>query len=259
MCRFVLYAGPSRSLRPLVYGGQHSLYRQSWAPRELLQGSVNADGYGVVWYQDGAPVRIARSGPIWHDQDLARLLEASRSTCAAASLRNATEGLPITDTAVQPMLLERWSFGLNGFLQGFRRTAMRRLHERLPDELYAELTGVSDTETLFLLTVGHLREGATPGEALAAVVREALTLARQSGFEAYLNLFLLDGDGFAATRAGSRERTNSLYVCEEGPLVEGGVIVASEPLDAAGAWRALSPGTLVEASAAGGVRITPLG
>ena len=41
MCRLVAYTGGPASPAGLVFGGAHSLYEQSWAPQELLSGSVN--------------------------------------------------------------------------------------------------------------------------------------------------------------------------------------------------------------------------
>ena len=41
MCRLVADTGGPVSPAGLVFGGAHSLYEQSWAPQELLSGSVN--------------------------------------------------------------------------------------------------------------------------------------------------------------------------------------------------------------------------
>ena len=44
MCRLAAYLGAPLSPARLVFDGSHSLYEQSWAPRELLSGTLNADG-----------------------------------------------------------------------------------------------------------------------------------------------------------------------------------------------------------------------
>ena len=51
MCRLTAYAGEPLTADALVFGGTHSLLEQSYVPRELLHGHVNADGYGVVLVQ----------------------------------------------------------------------------------------------------------------------------------------------------------------------------------------------------------------
>jgi glutamine amidotransferase len=112
MCRLVAYAGPAASLAPLVFGGDHSLWTQSFRPRELLTGSVNVDGYGVVWYGDGGPVRVASPFPIWHDENLEGLLASVRSPVAVAALRNITAGIPPSETAIPPLVLDEWAFVL---------------------------------------------------------------------------------------------------------------------------------------------------
>jgi predicted glutamine amidotransferase len=104
MCRYVAYIGEATDPSPLVFGGDHSLYEQSWAPRELLSGSVNADGYGVVWYTDGEPRRLAEARPIWHDGELKQALASVRSTCVLGALRNATPGQPVDRAGLLPLL-----------------------------------------------------------------------------------------------------------------------------------------------------------
>ena len=196
MCRLIAYVGEPISPRHLVFDGSHSLYEQSWAPSELLSGSVNADGYGVVWYAEGRPARVAETRPIWHDTDLAGTLEAIRSPCVVAALRNSTPGIPVDRSGLLPLLFERWSFVLNGFVPDFRRSHMRALRAALPDELYAELRGPSDSETLFLLAVAALREGATLAEALERVARAVHE--RVGKEEAQLNMVLGDGERIVA-------------------------------------------------------------
>src|SRR6056297_3778158 len=168
MCRLTAYLGAPVPASTLIFGGDHSLFVQSWRPQELLSGSVNADGYGVVWYGDGdagAPApgsgadlgrsgRIAGDGLIWADEaDLRRSLPLLRSRCVVAALRNGTPGIPLGPSGRLPMVDGGWTFVLNGFVSDFRTRHMRALRAGLPDELYARLLGSSDSETLFLLAL----------------------------------------------------------------------------------------------------------
>ena len=59
MCRHLAYLGTPRSLASLVVDPPHSLYEQSWAPREQRHGTVNVDGFGV-----GLVRRPDRAGPL---------------------------------------------------------------------------------------------------------------------------------------------------------------------------------------------------
>lgn len=244
MCRLIAYLGEPISPAHLVFAGEHSLYEQSWAPRELLSGSVNADGYGIVWYAAGRPARIAEARPVWYDAELAGTLSALSATCVIAALRNSTPGLPVDRSALLPFVLDRWTFVLNGFVPDFRRRHMRALRGTLPDELYAELRGVSDSETLFLMTVAALREGASLVEALAATVQAVR--ARVGEAEAQLNMVLSDGERIAAVRSGTVLMTNSLYVATRPPFAPGGVVLASEPPATGACWEPVDGHSWIE-------------
>ena len=248
MCRLVAYLGQPVSPAHLVFDGAHSLYEQSLAPTELLSGSVNADGYGVVWYTEGRPARIAEVRPIWYDDDLRSTLSVLSSECVIAALRNGTPGIPVDRTGLPPLVLGRWSFVLNGFVPDFRRSHMRALREALPDELYAELRGASDSETLSLLAMAAVREGASPREALEQVAR---TVHERVGkdTEAQLNMVLSDGERIAAVRSGTVLVTNSLYVAKRPPFAPDGVVLSSERLDPGAVWEPVDGHSWIEIGA----------
>jgi glutamine amidotransferase len=245
------YLGDPASAAELVFGGEHSLFRQSWAPRELLSGSVNADGYGVVWYAADGPARIAESRPIWYDEeDLRRTLGSLRSACMIAALRNGTPGIPVDRSGLLPLVVDRWSFVLNGFVPDFRRRHMRALRRDLPDHLYGSLTGVSDSETLFLMTLAAIDGGATPGDALVDTVGRVRR--RVGSDEAQLNMVLSDGQSIAAVRTGTGGRTNSLYLAEKGTRMPAGTLLASERPNADEAWVEVGDHELVLLGSRGG-------
>ena len=243
---------------PLVFGGSHSLIVQSYRPRELLSGSVNADGYGVVWYRNQRPVRTRSVRPIWQDADLERLLRSVESGLSVAALRNVTPGIPSDLSGVPPLVRDRWTFVLNGALQDFRGAFMRPLHQRLPDDLYGALEGVSDTETLFALALASLRRGARPAQAIADVTGAVVELARQLDKGAQLNLVVSDGERLAASRGSTVEATNSLYRVSGAPIAPGGTVLASEPLDDDPAWEPLDAHTVVELGPSGDATVAAL-
>ena len=236
MCRMVAYLGDGTTLSPLVFGGDHPLHRQSWAPRELLMGSVNADGYGVAWYAaDGALARIAEVRPIWYDPELETTLSVLVSGCVVAALRNSTPGIPVDRGGLLPLVQEGWAFVLNGFVPDFRTRHMRALRGELPDDLYGALEGTSDSETLFFLVLREMRDGATPLDALRATVDRVYE--RVGAEEAHLTMLLTDGARLVAVRSSNVEATNSLYVVERPAFAPGGVVLASEPTHPDERWR----------------------
>ena len=124
---------------------------------------------------------------------------------------------------------------------------MRALRASLPDDLYAELGGASDSETLFLLAVARIREGASMAEALAAV---AQTVREHVGeAEAQLNMVLTDGNRIAAARSSTALRTNSLYVAKRPPFASAGVVLASEAPEAGAVWEAVDGHSVLEIEA----------
>lgn len=252
MCRFACYSGDELPVRPIVFGGSHTLARQSHDAREMGHGILNADGYGVGWYHEGRPVRIREARPIWHDPDLEDVLSSVRSTCSLALVRSASPGIPLDRGEVAPFLFERWSFALNGFVRKFHTHAMRVLRSTLPDELYARIRGTSDTETLFLLAVAEVRKGASPAAALARAAERACSL----DVRCKLNMVLADGRNLAVIRTSNFDETNSLYVARGHPLAPGGTLIASEPLDEDARWRVVPPHTVIEVGEGGEPRIT---
>ena len=129
---------------------------------------------------------------------------------------------------------------------------MRALRSTLPDDLYAELRGPSDSETLFLLTVAALRAGATATEALAETAR--LVKERVGGAEAQLNMVLTDGRTLTALRSSTVLMTNSLYVAEHPPFADGGVLLASEAPDPDAVWAPVDGHSWIEIDEDGTVR-----
>jgi len=210
---------------------------------------VNADGYGIAWYEDGRPRRIAETRPIWHDADLEGVLGSVRSTCVVAALRNATPGLDVDRAGLLPMVYGRWVFVLNGFVPGFHQGHMRALRSELTDELYAGLRGGSDAETLFLLAVGRAETGASPSEALEEVAR---SVAHRVGkAEAQLNMLLTDGERLGVLRSSTVLLTNSLYRAERQGFAPGGVVLASEVTHPSAAWTPVDGHHRMDIDAAG--------
>ena len=76
MCRLLGYLGPSISLDCLLNKPEHSLIVQSYQPREMTAGLLNADGFGIGWYhpqRDTTPFTYKNILPIWNDPNLSSL------------------------------------------------------------------------------------------------------------------------------------------------------------------------------------------
>ncbi|TDB88267.1 ergothioneine biosynthesis protein EgtC [Actinomadura sp. KC216] len=244
MCRHLGYLGPDRTLHSLVYDGEYSLETQTYAPRMTQGNLLNADGFGIGWYQDGKPVRFRRAQPLWTDASFREIAGAVRASCAVAALRSATVGFPVDESCAQPFRAGTWLFSHNGKVEDYGA-----VEAKLRD-LTGDVSGVPDARApvdsapLFALAVRHWREGRPLGEGLAAVVAAVTALS-----PGRYNLLASDGTSLAATTWG-----DSLFVREGG----GEIRIASEPLDGGPGWTPVPDRSLVTAGLASGVRIDPL-
>jgi dimethylhistidine N-methyltransferase/ergothioneine biosynthesis protein EgtC len=264
MCRHLAYVGPPVALARLLTDPPRGLYEQSWQPRLQRHGTVNADGFGFGWYpvdepREGdegfpLPARYRRAVPVWADANAAELFRTVRSGAVLAAVRSATAGTTQDESAAAPFRDGRWLFSHNGAVADWTR-----LPGSLdPAELLA-LEAHSDSALLWAMTVRRLRQGESPGGALAAVVRE-VAAARPA---ARLNFLLTDGRTVAATAwgdtlwyrvAGHRDSPDGLDGLD---TEDRSVVVASEPDETPGDWCEVPDRSLLLATTAG-VRIIPL-
>ncbi|WP_165985996.1 ergothioneine biosynthesis protein EgtC [Streptomyces sp. YIM 98790] len=260
MCRHLAYLGPPRSLAELITGPPYGLYRQSWAPRRQRHGTVNADGFGIGWYPgprpgptapDGpppAPARYRRSVPIWADINLPDLARAVHSSAVLAAVRSATPGTSQDEAAAAPYAAGRWLFSHNGAVDRWPGLPADTDWPLTPATLLS-LEARCDSALLWAMTLGLLRDGTPPGDALAAVVRATAAVRP----DARLNLLLTDGRTIAATRCGDTLwwRTGT------GPSGDA-VLVASEPdSDTPEGWQEVPEGSLLLAGPSG-TQVQPL-
>lgn len=237
MCRLLAYLGPAVTLEELLLGPPHSLLRQCWEPRSQNSGVVNADGFGVGWYDHGRrpePARYRSILPMWADRSFASMAGLVSSTAVLAAVRSATPPLPTEENSTPPFTAGTWLFAHNGAVPGFRDGAASRLRRLLSERREAGIEGSSDSEVLFALTLDRLDEGATPPEALTSVVA---TVSAAAG--GTVNLLLTDGGSVWGTACG-----DSLVVRQ----TPDSVVVASEPFDDEPGWEPVPDGSLVLAA-----------
>ena len=205
-------------------------------------GSVNADGFGIGWLVGdpsggGVARRYRRDVPMWSDASLPDLAESISSSAILAAVRNATAGMPVTETACAPFMEGVWMFSHNGVIDRWP-VSVAPLADALPARDLMTLDAPTDSAFLWALVRQHLREGRSPATALTRVVGEVLALAPHSR----LNLLVQDGQHIAATTVG-----HALWVRTD----ETAVTVSSEVLDPADArWQPMPDLCLLEATAA---------
>jgi glutamine amidotransferase len=252
MCRLAAYLGEPLFLEELIAKPRHSLMRQSLHAEE---GHVqtNGDGFGIGWYGDRAEPGVYREVmPAWSDDNLLALSQTLSSHLFFAHVRAATAG-GIARQNCHPFRHGRHLFMHNGQIGGYTQLR-RQLEARLPDTLYGDRRGATDSELLFLLALARMQAGTPAAEAMLGVLDDTVLLMQQHGITLPLRFaaVLSDGEQLLAFRIASDDQPPTLYLRR----TRRGVTVASEPLcDPAeggpetGPWNMLPQGAVVHITA----------
>lgn len=206
MCRHLGWVGALRSVGELLLDPPYGLLVQSYAPRRQKHGLMNADGWGVGFYDNGVPRRWRSAAPLWGDASFASVAPALRSTCVLGAVRSASIGMPIEPTASAPFTDGTWLLSHNGLVD----RAVLPLSEK------AEST----VDSALLAALIFDRGMADLGDTVVDVA------ARDPA--ARLNILAANGSELVATTWG-----DTLSVLQTAD----GVVLASEPYDDDPGWR----------------------
>jgi ergothioneine biosynthesis protein EgtC len=234
MCRLMGYLGAPIGLEQLLDKPEHSLIAQSYQPREMTAGLLNADGFGLGWYDRARPQEppftYKNTQPIWSDINLPSLSRYVQSGCVLANVRSATPGQAVDLSNCQPFQ-HRLILGVhNGFVENFRHTLYRPIRDRLSDTAYQSIHGSTDSEHIFALILDQLLQ--SPQMPLAEALRGAIAqLDHLAGTTVGVsaNLILSDGQQLVACRYANRQPP-SLYWLRDPTSLPNAVVLASEPL-----------------------------
>lgn len=214
MCRHLGWLGAPVPVSTLVLDPPSGLLVQSYSPRRQKHGTINADGWGVGFFDRG--VRRWRSDkPLWGDASFASVAPALRSDCFVAAVRSATVGMPIEPSASAPFTDGTWLLSHNGIVD----------RAVLPASAMAESTVDSAVLAAHIFERGM---GAL-GDTVARVG------TRDPG--ARLNILAANGSSLLATTWG-----DTLFSLRR----DDGIVLASEPYDDDPSWRDIPDRHLVE-------------
>ena len=215
MCRHLGWLGEPRSVSSLVLEPPSGLLVQSYAPRRQKHGLMNADGWGVGFFDHGVVRRWRSAAPLWGDASFASVAPALRSGCIVAAVRSASIGMPIEPTAAAPFTDGQWLLSHNGLVD----------RAVLPLSAAAESTVDSALLAALIFDRGLDNLGATIAEVAAADPN------------ARLNILAGNGSQLLATTWG-----DTLSVLRR----DDGVVVASEPYDDSPDWQEIPDRHLVD-------------
>ncbi|TAM69604.1 ergothioneine biosynthesis protein EgtC [Mycobacterium sp.] len=230
MCRHLGWLGVDVTVSSLVLDPPFGLRVQSYAPRRQKHCLLNADGWGVGFFDaspDGAVPRRWRSrAPLWGDVSFESVAPALRSHCVVAAVRSATVGMPIEISATAPFTDGQWLLSHNGVVERAVLPATSRAESVCDSAVLAA--------TIFERGLDAL------GDTIAEIA------AADPG--ARLNILAANGSRMLATAWG-----DTLSILRRAD----GVVLASEPYDNDSDWEDVPDRHLVEVTA-DGVTLTPL-
>jgi gamma-glutamyl hercynylcysteine S-oxide hydrolase len=215
MCRHLGWLGEPRSVASLVLDPPYGLLVQSYSPRRQKHGLMNADGWGIGFFdQDNEPRRWRSAAPLWGDASFASVAPALRSGCLVAAVRSASVGMPVEASASAPFTDGRWLLSHNGLVD----------RGVLPTSAVAESTNDSALLAALIFERGLDVLGDTIAEVAAADPN------------ARLNILAANGSELRATTLG-----DTLFVRKG----IDGVVLASEPFDDDEGWQEIPDRHLV--------------
>lgn len=248
MCRLLGYLGLQVQLEQLLYQPSHSLIVQSYQPREMTAGLLNADGFGIGWYHSQKttePFTYKNVLPIWNDVNLLSLSRYVESPCILANVRSATPGQAIDLSNCQPFQHGQLLAIHNGYIENFHHTLYRPIRDQLVDEVYQTLRGSTDSEHIIACLANYCLTMPTLSldQALAKTLYTLADLAAHYETGLSANVMVSDGQQLVASRFACRGDSStvpapSLYWLEDAPQFPEAILVASEPLFEAN-WQAL--------------------
>ena len=227
MCRHLGWLGEPVTVASLVLDRPHGLLVQSYAPRRQKHGLMNADGWGVGFFDGPEERRWRSAGPMWGDASFASVAPALRSGSIVAAVRSATIGMPIEPSASAPFTDGTWLLSHNGVVD----------RAVLPLSAKAESTVDSALLAALIFDRGLDALGDTIPEVGAADPNARLNII--AGSESRL-LATTWGDTLSVLRR------------------DDGVVVASEPYDDDPAWEEVPDRHLVEVDRDTGLTLTAL-
>ncbi|MDJ0568316.1 MAG: ergothioneine biosynthesis protein EgtC [Pleurocapsa sp. MO_192.B19] len=235
MCRLLGYLGSSIQLDRILIKPEHSLIVQSYQPREMTAGLLNADGFGIGWYhpEEQNPPYIYRNVlPIWNDANLPQIGRYIQSNCFLGYVRSATSNLSVDIINCQPFAQQNLLFVHNGYIDDFRKTLYRPIRNNLSDFAYQRIEGTTDSEHIFALIVNELENSdrLSLQQALSNTIIHLAKLSQPDEINFSANIVLSNGKELAACRYSNREESPTLYYIKDNSLYSEAVIVASEPM-----------------------------
>lgn len=230
MCRLLFYKGRAVLLSDIVIKPDNSIIKQSrdagYHPgvhdeQHRRNIRVNGDGFGLAWYSSN--IADCSKGscvfrfvtPAWSNENLRNICDHTASPVFFAHVRAASNGLDSEEQAnaristenCHPFKFKRYTFAHNGGITQFHRIK-RTLINLLPDDVYENIKGSTDSEHIFALFLSLLDNTDAQlaledfVETVNQTIGKVIELCDEAGIReaSSLNLVISDGINTVATR-----------------------------------------------------------
>lgn len=251
MCRLLGYLGSPILLDYILSKPEHSLIVQSYQPREMTAGLLNADGFGIGWYhqtQEIEPFVYKQTMPIWNDVNLEQLSRYIESGCVVANVRSASTGQSVDLSNCHPFKYQNLLFTHNGVIENFRTSLYKPIRSCLNDEAYLNIQGSTDSEHIFALFLQEWNQGELP---IVVAFQRTLKIIKELSDEYKVgvsaNIIISDGKQIIASRWSNRANIPSLYWLRDDINFPQAVLIASEPLFS-GDWHTCAENSILIAN-----------
>jgi glutamine amidotransferase len=257
MCRWLAYTGSPLLLAHALYSPAHSFIDQSMHA-QLGAEPTNGDGFGVGWYDEAPQPGVFRSiEPAWNDHNLRELAGHISSGHFFAHVRAAI-GSAVQQTNCHPFRHRNWLWMHNGFIEELS-AVKRDLVLAVDESLYTEISGQTDSEVLFMLSLTFgLEDDPVAAVANAISLVEDVGLRRGAKFPFQGTIATTDGQRIWTFRYSSEGKSRTLFhsndvatlrklypnreILQE--LSDDAHLVVSEPIgDLPGAWSEVPEGS----------------
>jgi glutamine amidotransferase len=218
MCRHLGWLGRETSVSSLVLDPPHGLRVQSYAPRRQKHGLLNADGWGVGFFDGATPRRWRSAAPLWGDVSFDSIAPVLHSHCVVAAVRSATVGMPIEASATAPFTDGQWLLSHNGVVD----------RDVLPASAAAESTCDSAVLAALIFARG------------LGVLSQTIAEVGAADPNSRLNILAANGSRLLATTWG-----DTLSILRR----DVGLVLASEPYDDQPGWEDVPDRHIVEVTA----------
>jgi glutamine amidotransferase len=240
MCRLAVYIGPQIPLSRLLLEPEYGLMQQSWAPKEMNEAKLNADGYGFSWFDaDNKPASYRTPMPIWSDVNLESLGRTLSANQWFANVRSATLGLDVCHANTQPFSDNKFIFLHNGYIKNFNGEFRSQFQSLIDADHDKQIYGTTDSEYIFALirqTVSTHPEFTIP-EILRYVFKKIKKIINNSS--ALLNIVIGDNTKVYASRHAINASCPSLYYNLQEAQFPDGQLLVSEPFNNSPGWQAV--------------------